>query len=842
MTGLHEGVTITVQVVDFAEEYFDHKFAGFEELTGAKIIKSIVRLDTWYQQLEADLNLEKGLVDAYMLFGNWIPSLASMGKFMELTQEVKREGLDWGDILPAIRNGVSIFNKKIYSIPIDGDVIMSLYRKDLVDDVGLPPIRNWDDVRYIANYYDGKDINGDGVPDFPICIPTAEISISHSIFWAVASSFLQTQGTSQGTFFNPDTMDPISSKPEFVEILDYYKFLVQNSHFREYPNGVDWETVAGDIDRCVLYFSYAGSIRNLISNQAQLNLTGKLSIAPLPGIACEDKSVCPFTSADGASHAPFLASGGMTYAVNGRSSDPEKKAALDFILYLSDPAVSWWDVANPDSYLDPCRYRQISALGNIQSKESQTFLDFGWEPAQVPLMKEVTLFNFLHGNYVKDLRINGALEYQQDNTMPFLLQHWSGKLTSKETADKITKSWNAITRRYGLSNQRDMYRETLGLPPYKSVVQNLAIYATLLPILIILIVLIVLVIKQRHTIKYKTRDVEAAPTSGLITIIFTDIDGSTQLWDAARGVMAKALNIHHNVIRNVIQRHNAYEVKTIGDAFMIATNSADTAVRIMNDIQMDLLEADWPIELATLPPSCIGFFTASHSQVPKPMFKGLRVRIGAHVGTHEDSLEEGGNIQVHYDKVTKGFDYYGQVVNAAARIEHIGIGGQSLISSSIYSMLSDSMKAQCHLSELGLVKLRGVSEEIQLYRCLPVELKNRKFDQYVRRLDSQDEDTLWSSDEEMILRSIHSDNDLFADISSMPLTDLQYLAKRLQSQLTRSRVRALRSSMRGSFVKSEDDDTSYSEEQTILNTVGEEDELATQIIESRIFDELNPAT
>jgi multiple sugar transport system substrate-binding protein len=261
MTGLHEGVTITVQVVDFAEEYFDHKFAGFEELTGAKIIKSIVRLDTWYQQLEADLNLEKGLVDAYMLFGNWIPSLASMGKFMELTQEVKREGLDWGDILPAIRNGVSIFNKKIYSIPIDGDVIMSLYRKDLVDDVGLPPIRNWDDARYIANYYDGKDINGDGVPDFPICIPTAEISISHSIFWAVASSFLQTQGTSQGTFFNPDTMDPISSKPEFVEILDYYKFLVQNSHFREYPNGVDWETVAGDIDRCVLYFSYAGSIR-----------------------------------------------------------------------------------------------------------------------------------------------------------------------------------------------------------------------------------------------------------------------------------------------------------------------------------------------------------------------------------------------------------------------------------------------------------------------------------------------------------------------------------------------------------------------------------------------------
>jgi class 3 adenylate cyclase len=432
------------------------------------------------------------------------------------------------------------------------------------------------------------------------------------------------------------------------------------------------------------------------------------------------------------------------------------------------------------------------------------------------------------------------LEYQQDKTMPFLLQHWSGKLTTIETANEITKSWNSITRRYGLSEQRAMYRETLNLPPYKSQIENVAIYATLIPILVVLFGLILLVIKQRHTIKYKTRDVEAAPTSGLITIIFTDIDGSTLLWDSAKDVMSKALDIHHNIIRNVIQRYNAYEVKTIGDAFMIATNSADTAVRIMNDIQMDLLQAEWPIELATFPSSCVGFFPASHSEAPRPMFKGLRVRIGAHVGIHEDSLEEGGEIQVHYDKVTKGFDYYGQVVNAAARIEHIGIGGQSLISSSVYNMLSEDMKAQCHLSALGVVKLRGVSEEIHLYRCLPIELKDRKFDRYVRRLDSQNEDTLWSSDDEIILRSIHSDSDLKADISSMELIDLQNLAIRLQSELKRSRVRALRSSMRRASVRSQDDDSSYSEEQTILDTVGEEDELVSQMIEARLVDESNP--
>lgn len=540
-------------------------------------------------------------------------------------------------------------------------------------------------------------------------------------------------------------------------------------------------------------------------------------------------------SVDGANHAPFLASGGMTYAINDRSSSVEKQAALDFILYLSDPAVSWWDVAYPESFLDPLRYRQISALGNIQSKEAQTFIEFGWEPRQVPMMKDVTLFNFLHENYVKDLRINGALEYQRDKTMPYLLKHWSGDLTTAETALKITQDWNAITKRYGLDAQRNMYRDTIGLPAYKPAAKNLPVYITLIAIGSVLIGLVMLVIKQRHTIKYKTRDVETAPTSGTIVIIFTDIEGSTFLWDTARHIMAKSLEIHHNVIRNVIQRHQAYEVKTIGDAFMIATNSADKAVQIINDIQYDLLHAEWPIELATLPPSCVGFFPPTHSrETARPMFRGLRVRVGAHVGTHSELFDEGGEVQVLYDKVTKGFDYYGQVVNAASRIEHIGIGGQSLISSHLYKMLSLKAKEKCQLTAVGAVKLRGVSEELFLYQCLPIELKDRRFHRYMRRLDSDEQDTLWTSDEETLLRSIHSDVDLQTDVSQLAVIDLQILARRLQVQLTKSRVNALRLSSRRSSQTNdiEDDDLSYSEEQILLDEVGKEDEEAAMMVDS----------
>lgn len=80
---------------------------------------------------------------------------------------------------------------------------------------------------------------------------------------------------------------------------------------------------------------------------------------------------------------------------------------------------------------------------------------------------------------------------------------------------------------------------------------------------LIIIGLIYVVIKQNHAIKYHTRDLANAPLDGTIAIVFTDVEGSTSLWEMSKDTMTKALEIHHDVIRNVIDRHNAYEVKTI---------------------------------------------------------------------------------------------------------------------------------------------------------------------------------------------------------------------------------------------------------------------------------------
>lgn len=100
--------------------------------------------------------------------------------------------------------------------------------------------------------------------------------------------------------------------------------------------------------------------------------------------------------------------------------------------------------------------------------------------------------------------------------VPHLLDHWTGSQTAGEVADAITNSWNLITEKYGLSQQRSFYRDILGLPPYTPPPPGLsstAILSFALPITLVLIILLVIVMKQRHVIKYRTRDVDSGKSS-----------------------------------------------------------------------------------------------------------------------------------------------------------------------------------------------------------------------------------------------------------------------------------------------------------------------------------------
>ncbi|KNC49300.1 uncharacterized protein AMSG_11871 [Thecamonas trahens ATCC 50062] len=101
-------------------------------------------------------------------------------------------------------------------------------------------------------------------------------------------------------------------------------------------------------------------------------------------------------------------------------------------------------------------------------------------------------------------------------------------------------------------------------------------------------------------IKYVEGVIEAAAVdapSGKITLMFTDVESSTTLWEDHPEAMKKAMEMHNAVFHDLIDLTGGYEVRTEGDAFIIAYKHAGDAVACALQLQSALMEAPWPDEL-----------------------------------------------------------------------------------------------------------------------------------------------------------------------------------------------------------------------------------------------------
>src|SRR5438552_13744580 len=90
----------------------------------------------------------------------------------------------------------------------------------------------------------------------------------------------------------------------------------------------------------------------------------------------------------------------------------------------------------------------------------------------------------------------------------------------------------------------------------------------------------------------KTGAPSAFPT-GEVTFLFSDIEGSTQRWEAHTEAMKAAVARHEQLVSGAIARHDGYVFKSMGDAFCAAFHSAADAVAAASDAQRSLAEEDF---------------------------------------------------------------------------------------------------------------------------------------------------------------------------------------------------------------------------------------------------------
>ena len=161
----------------------------------------------------------------------------------------------------------------------------------------------------------------------------------------------------------------------------------------------------------------------------------------------------------------------------------------------------------------------------------------------------------------------------------------------------------------------------------------------------------------------------AAAPSGVVTFLFTDVEGSTRRWESDAQAMRAALVVHDKVLRTAFESNGGFVFSHTGDGMAAAFASPQSAVDAAIDAQREL-------------------------QLP--------VRMG--IATGEAEARDG--------------DYFGTVLNRAARVMAAGHGGQVLLADSTAVMLS-----AVDLVDLGPRRLRDVSIPITVFQLRAPDLR-----------------------------------------------------------------------------------------------------------------------
>ena len=165
------------------------------------------------------------------------------------------------------------------------------------------------------------------------------------------------------------------------------------------------------------------------------------------------------------------------------------------------------------------------------------------------------------------------------------------------------------------------------------------------------------------------------PPTGTVTFLFTDVEASTRRWERDAAGAEELLADHDALIAEVVSRHGGYVFARLGDGVAVAFARASDAVAAAVEAQQAFGSERFALE-------------------------GFRVRMGAHTG---ETVERAG-------------DYFGPVVNRAARLMAAGHGGQVLVSSVTAALVQGGVMT----IDLGEQRLRDLERREHVYQvCAP---------------------------------------------------------------------------------------------------------------------------
>jgi predicted ATPase/class 3 adenylate cyclase len=170
---------------------------------------------------------------------------------------------------------------------------------------------------------------------------------------------------------------------------------------------------------------------------------------------------------------------------------------------------------------------------------------------------------------------------------------------------------------------------------------------------------------------------------GIVTFLFTDIEGSTSLWEQDPQGMRASLEVHNSILSKIITANAGMVFKIVGDSFQAVFEYPSQAIETALDVQKGLSTADW----GTTGP--------------------LRVRMGLHSGPAD----------------VQGNDYVvSHTLNRVSRVMSVGYGGQILLTNAVAELVGDKVPEDASLRDMGEHFLKGLTKSEHLFQVMSSDL------------------------------------------------------------------------------------------------------------------------
>jgi multiple sugar transport system substrate-binding protein len=445
----------------------------FEAATGATLEIVETPDSEHFPKLMTDVTSGTGDYSTSIAGAWWVGDLAEGGYILPLDEYYndtsgKFPQWDIEDVLVGPRKLLT-YGGQLMMVGNDHDGQVMYYRRDLFEDpdhqaafkeaygYDLAVPTTWAEFRDAAEYFDGKDFNGDGTPDDGLTMHLKVGGQGMFHFMSFAAPFVIGPDNPDLFWFDPETMEPLMDSPGHVRAMETLIDLLQfgPEAMMGWSLGEAWDHFL----RGQAAMSFTWGDLGALAQEEGSQVKGKTGSAPIPGtMEYYNVNTGEWVATDTPNLVGNTTGGSWAGVITASSAAPECTYYL--LALMATPEKSFIYAARGWDGVDPGRYSHMLEPDGTATLDA--YLAAGWDEQDIKDYTAAYFDNFNNEIQFPYLRIPGAFEYWTSLDI-HLSEAATGQISPEEALQAVVEDYEAITERLGRDVQRDSYKASLGL-------------------------------------------------------------------------------------------------------------------------------------------------------------------------------------------------------------------------------------------------------------------------------------------------------------------------------------------------------------------------------------------